>query len=536
MTSGANLSLYARIDECSTPVRQIHLRITTTEGSGTASWGEPIWDVTVSTLAMGAVPATGSWVRLEVPLDQIGLDSGTVTRIDVTHVDGRVWFDRFATWPRLRAVLTGFTSDRESTVAFGTTVTWTATATGTSYPLEYRFERRNDAGEWRIMQNYGVQNTYSWTTTATDVGTNAIRVSVRNGGSIADFEDTATLLVRVVEGGGEGFWLRDADARVAWWKRWLRRNHAPSVSLAVGHETIAFQANARRHSLYTPELQLLAETEITTAASPPIQYEYVWFAGQPLAQITTATGAIDWYFNDHLGTPILQTDVNANVTWRVEYEPYGELYSYRAGATKHQPLRFPGQENDGSEELSYNIFRWYRAGWGRYTQADPLARFVPVWQPAEISAALYGYAGANPLIYVDPNGLKCCECPEGIWSYKGGSGGFGALIGLTYQVGTYTCESKPSLKVDVKTTCIQGGLLLFINAGSFETSVVPAGIIGAEACNVEDLFDPADGMSGGGKFGAGVSGGPKGATVSLGLGVGVAFGGQKCWSYPDKDW
>ena len=40
-----------------------------------------------------------------------------------------------------------------------------------------------------------MQNTYTWTPTAADIGTNAVRVSVRNGGSSADFEDTATLLV-----------------------------------------------------------------------------------------------------------------------------------------------------------------------------------------------------------------------------------------------------------------------------------------------------------------------------------------------------
>jgi RHS repeat-associated protein len=49
------------------------------------------------------------------------------------------------------------------------------------------------------------------------------------------------------------------------------------------------------------------------------------------------------------------------VIWRVEYDPYGTVYTYRAGATKYQPLRFPGQENDGSSETSYNIFRWYRS-------------------------------------------------------------------------------------------------------------------------------------------------------------------------------
>jgi hypothetical protein len=201
LVSGSKLSLDALVDSCSPPVRQIHLRITTTSGSGTVSWGEPVWDVEPSTLDRGPVPTAGTWTHLEVPLDSLELDSGTLTRIDIAHVDGRIWFDRIALWPLTRAQLTSFVSDHESTVAAGTTVTWTAMATGTVPPIEYRFERRDDLRNWSIVQNYGMPNTYTWTPAAADVGTNAVRVSVRNAGSTADFEDTATLFVRVVEGG-----------------------------------------------------------------------------------------------------------------------------------------------------------------------------------------------------------------------------------------------------------------------------------------------------------------------------------------------
>jgi RHS repeat-associated protein len=182
---------------------------------------------------------------------------------------------------------------------------------------------------------------------------------------------------------------------------------------------------ARRHSLYSPELHLLAETAIATATSPAIEYEYVWFAGQPLAQISS-TGAIDWYFNDHLGTPILQTDAEANLTWRVEYDPYGTVFATRTGADKHQPLRFPGQENDGSAELSYNIFRWYRSSFGRYTSPDPvtLGMLSGGTPPGEYGISFfgqrrlgamrmmypewdhtYGYVAGNPLRAGDPKGL-----------------------------------------------------------------------------------------------------------------------------------
>lgn len=51
----------------------------------------------------------------------------------------------------------------------------------------------------------------------------------------------------------------------------------------------------------------------------------------------------------------------------------------------------------------YNIFRWYRAGWGRYTQSDPLGK------EGDAHPYLYGYA--NPLSNIDPLGEKsrlCC--------------------------------------------------------------------------------------------------------------------------------
>src|SRR5439155_14225597 len=85
-----------------------------------------------------------------------------------------------------------------------------------------------------------------------------------------------------------------------------------------------------------------------------------------------ATGEVAYYFNDHLGTPILQTSATGSVIWRVEREPYGRIFTTRAGSERYQPLAFPGQEEDGLSDRSYNIFRWYRAARAKYTQFDPI--------------------------------------------------------------------------------------------------------------------------------------------------------------------
>lgn len=55
-------------------------------------------------------------------------------------------------------------------------------------------------------------------------------------------------------------------------------------------------------------------------------------------------------------------------------------------------------------EGDYNIFRWYRNGWGQYTQADPIG--------LEGGVNLFAYALDNPIVYDDPFGLKvrmCCR-------------------------------------------------------------------------------------------------------------------------------
>jgi RHS repeat-associated protein len=162
-----------------------------------------------------------------------------------------------------------------------------------------------------------------------------------------------------------------------------------------------------RYSLYSPEMNLLAETALSSRA---IAHEYVWFAGQPVAQMGAAAGETLWTHTDHLGTPVLQTDANAEVVWQVEYEPYGAVHAFRTGADRYQPLRFPGQEAEtfgaggtGVSERGYNIFRWYRAGWGRYTQVDPLG--VHVGPISEGLAHPYLYVSGRPTRLYDDLGL-----------------------------------------------------------------------------------------------------------------------------------
>jgi RHS repeat-associated protein len=175
---------------------------------------------------------------------------------------------------------------------------------------------------------------------------------------------------------------------------------APAATQQPAPATIA--TGNRRFSFYSPELHLIAESELTTSASPAVLTDYIWFGDHPVAQSDTAE-TTSWTFTDHLGTPILQTSAVQGIAWRAEYEPYGGVFALRS-PDQHQPLRLPGQEAEqlggggvnGASGRMYNLMRWYRASFGRYTQADPL-------ETGANNSFLY--AAGSPIVYLDPLGL-----------------------------------------------------------------------------------------------------------------------------------
>jgi RHS repeat-associated protein len=184
---------------------------------------------------------------------------------------------------------------------------------------------------------------------------------------------------------------------------------APAASQQPAPAAIA--AGNRRFFFYSPELHLLAESELTTSASPAVLTDYIWFSGHPVAQAETS-GTTSWTFTDHLGTPILQTSAAQGVAWRAEYEPYGLVFGLRS-ADQHQPLRLPGQETEqlgaganGVTSRTYNIYRWYEPALERYSQADPIDRVAGVTTTYQ-----YNYSFDNPARYSDRLGLQAMPMP-----------------------------------------------------------------------------------------------------------------------------
>jgi RHS repeat-associated protein len=181
-----------------------------------------------------------------------------------------------------------------------------------------------------------------------------------------------------------------------------------------------------RH-VYSPELRPLTRFRYENYLGlPRLQHatDSIWFADRPIAHLNVTTGTLAYTAADHLGTPFLQTDATAAVIWRAEYDPYGTVVHMRTGSESTQPLRFPGQEVVVGVAERYNVFRWYRAGWGRYTQADPLMEAAPqFWATMSETTAgtsTYAYGLNSPLRVTDPLGLAPVKnnSPAGVFWYK----------------------------------------------------------------------------------------------------------------------
>ena len=240
------------------------------------------------------------------------------------------------------------------------------------------------------------------------------------------YSGTTPKLVSVNEPGGQVTVTYDAGGNETHDQEISARNLVASVGNAVVRTYNEFDGRGVRvrsetfpllvadystyHAhIYSPELHALARPDAHAIRMWGIDFpfhttEYVWFGDRPVAQLDSiATTTVRYTAADHLGTPFMQTDATANVVWRAEYEPYGNVYTMRTGKALDQPLRFPGQEaSDGSGEV-YNVFRWYRSGWGKYTQSDPLGIKLLGFELDH----LYAYVQSDPVNLADSLGLYC---------------------------------------------------------------------------------------------------------------------------------
>lgn len=132
--------------------------------------------------------------------------------------------------------------------------------------------------------------------------------------------------------------------------------------------------------------------------------ETVWLGELPVVVLKPsaagAVPAVKFVYADHLGTPRAIADATGALVWRwIDADPFGMVQPNEAAISGEGLVyngRFPGQYFDRETGLHYNYFRDYDPAFGRYIQSDPIGLHGGI--------NTYGYAGANPLSNVDPDG------------------------------------------------------------------------------------------------------------------------------------
>lgn len=118
-----------------------------------------------------------------------------------------------------------------------------------------------------------------------------------------------------------------------------------------------------------------------------------WAADAAQEEIDTAFYAI---VTDLIGTPSELIGADGRLAWHSTMTLWGTVLSV-SSAGVDCPLRFPGQYFDAESGLSYNVYRYYDPGAGRYVTPDPLGLAPAPNQHAYVP---------NPVIGSDDLGLS----------------------------------------------------------------------------------------------------------------------------------
>lgn len=167
--------------------------------------------------------------------------------------------------------------------------------------------------------------------------------------------------------------------------------------------------------VYDEQGTLIAEVGSGGAASAgQTQYIYLPTANGPMPIAAVLDGATYAVHSDHLNTPRRLTNAGGQAVWQWSYSAFGEdkptVAKNRFANLETTPnpgttsisevkfnLRYPGQYADEESGLFYNGFRTYDPRVGRYTQGDPIG-LDGGWNR-------FSYVDANPMSFVDPEGL-----------------------------------------------------------------------------------------------------------------------------------
>ncbi|ETX62612.1 protein rhsB [Citrobacter portucalensis] len=81
---------------------------------------------------------------------------------------------------------------------------------------------------------------------------------------------------------------------------------------------------------------------------------------------------IHLYHCDHRGLPLALIRQDGAISWRAEYDEWGNVLREDNPHNLQQLIRLPGQQYDEESGLHYNRHRYYNPGLGRYITQDPI--------------------------------------------------------------------------------------------------------------------------------------------------------------------
>jgi RHS repeat-associated protein len=127
-----------------------------------------------------------------------------------------------------------------------------------------------------------------------------------------------------------------------------------------------------------------------------VDKDYVYLGNQLVATWQPASG-YSFFMTDHLGTPRLQTDLNATTVTRAKNRAFGLPLT---GALPQQGPEYASMEKDSASGNHYDHARFYTSWLGRFQVSDLIGG-----NPGDPQSwNRYAYARNNPLKFLDPDG------------------------------------------------------------------------------------------------------------------------------------
>ena len=163
----------------------------------------------------------------------------------------------------------------------------------------------------------------------------------------------------------------------------------------------------------------------------------------PSIQVAADNTATRFYGADHLGSAQMTFNSVGMPLSSTQFSPFGAELSLATPSPDH--YKFTGKERDTESGLDYFGARYYGSSMGRFMSPDPSGlAYANLANPQSFN--LYSYVRNNPLVNIDPTGLKCQYSDDGTPSDDGdGTGCVDAGINPDES------ETTPSVQATVTT-------------------------------------------------------------------------------------